>query len=72
MQARTPLSGFPTHPTPNHPFPLCSSFHAFVSRDTLRRMTLTRLCGAQYLRDPLIAQLLGEWLASSPLAKARW
>ena len=24
------------------------------------------------LRDPLVSQLLGEWVASSPLAEARW
>ena len=35
-------------------------------------MTLTRLSGANGLRDPLVSQLLGEWVASSPLAKARW
>ena len=35
-------------------------------------MTLTRLTGAKSLRDPLVSQLLGEWVASSPLAKARW
>ena len=35
-------------------------------------MTLTRLSGAQRLRDLLVSQLLGEWVASSPLAKARW
>ena len=35
-------------------------------------MTLTRLSGAISLRDPLVSQLLGEWVASSPLAKARW
>ena len=35
-------------------------------------MTLTRLSGAKSLRDPLVSQLLGEWMASSPLAKARW
>ena len=35
-------------------------------------MTLTRLSGAKSLRDPLVSQLLGEWVASSPLAKARW
>ena len=28
--------------------------------------------GAKTLRDPLVSQLLGEWVASSPLAKARW
>ena len=35
-------------------------------------MTLTCLSGAKSLRDPLVSQLLGEWVASSPLAKARW
>ena len=35
-------------------------------------MTLTRLSGAKSLRDPLVSQLLGEWVASSPLAKAQW
>ena len=35
-------------------------------------MTLTRLSGAKSLRDPLVSQLLGEWVASSPLARGRW
>ena len=35
-------------------------------------MTLVRLSGAKSLRDPLVSQLLGEWVASSPLARARW
>ena len=35
-------------------------------------MTLTTLSGAVSLRDPLIAELLGEWVASSLLAIARW
>ena len=44
------------------------------SRDTILElsMTLTRLSGAKSLCDPLVSQLLGEWVASSPLAKARW
>ena len=44
------------------------------SRDTILElsMTLTCLSGAKSLRDPLVSQLLGEWVASSPLAKARW
>ena len=44
------------------------------SRDTLLElsMTLTRFSGAKSLRDPLVSQLLGEWVASSPLAKAQW
>ena len=35
-------------------------------------MMLMRLSGAKCLRHPLVSQLLGEWVASSPLAKARW
>ena len=35
-------------------------------------MTLPRLSGAKSLRHSLVPQLLGEWVASSPLAKARW
>ena len=35
-------------------------------------MTLTRLGGAKSLRDPLVSQLLGEWMASSPLSNTRW
>ena len=34
-------------------------------------MTLTWLSGAKSLRDPLVPQLLGEWVASSPSAKVR-
>ena len=44
------------------------------SRDTLTElnMTLVRLSGAKRLPDPLVSRLLGEWVASSPLARARW
>ena len=35
-------------------------------------MMLTRVSGAKSLRDPLVCRLLGEWVASSPLVKARW
>ena len=35
-------------------------------------MTLVRLSGDKSLRDPLVSQLLGECVASSPLAEARW
>ena len=35
-------------------------------------MTLVRLRGAKSLRDPLVSQLLDEWVASYLLAKARW
>ena len=44
------------------------------SRDTLTElnMTLVRLIGAKSLWDPLVSVLLGEWVASSPLARALW
>ena len=35
-------------------------------------MTLVRLSGAKGLRGPLVSHFLGEWVASSPLAWARW
>ena len=35
-------------------------------------MSLVRLSGAKSLRDSLVSRLLGEWVASSPLARARW
>ena len=35
-------------------------------------MTLVRLSGAKSLGDSFVSQLLGEWVASSPLARARW
>ena len=43
------------------------------SRDNILKLTMTLMClsGAKSLRDPLVSQLLGEWVASSPLAKAR-
>ena len=45
-----------------------------LSRDTLTdlNITLVRLSGAKSLRDPLVSRLLGEAVASSPLARARW
>ena len=41
--------------------------------DTIVQLSLTllRLSGAKSLRDPLVSQLLGKWVASSPLAKVR-
>ena len=58
------MVGYPTHTPLSMPF----------SQDTLTElgMTLTRLSGTKSLRDPLVAQLLGEWVAASPLAKAQW
>ena len=35
-------------------------------------MTLTCLSGAKSLRNLFVSQLLGDWVASSPLSKARW
>ena len=62
-------------PPPLHTtmFP-CIALVMPFSRDTLTElnMTLVRLSGAKSLRDPLVFQLLGEWVASSPSARARW
>ena len=67
-------SGCP-HSPPLHTtmFP-CIALVMPFSRDTLTKlsMTLVHLSGAKSLRDPLVSQLLGEWVASSPLARARW
>ena len=35
-------------------------------------MTLEHLSVAKSLRDPLVSQLLGEWVASATLARAEW
>ena len=65
----------PAFPPPLHTtmFP-CIALVMPFSRDTLteHNMTLVRLSGAKSLRDPLVSQLLGEWVASSPLAWALW
>ena len=62
-------------PPPLHTtmFP-CIALVMPFSRDTLTElyMTLVRLSGAKSLRDPVVSRLLGEWVASSPLARARW
>ena len=69
-----PPSGCP-HSPPLHTtmFP-CIALVMPFSRDTLTNlgMTLVHLSAAKTLRDPLVSQLLGEWVASSPLARARW
>ena len=65
-----PPSGPP--PTPLHItlFPCVGPVMPF-SWDTLIElsMTLMRLSGAKSLRDSQVSQLLGEWVASAPLAK---
>ena len=52
----------------------CVALVVPFSRDTILElsMTLERLSGAKSLRNPLVSQLRGEWVASSPLFKARW
>ena len=42
------------------------------SRYTLTKLNMTLVCvsGAKRLRDPLVSQLLAEWVTSSPLAQA--
>ena len=71
----TPPLRLPAFPPPLHTtmFP-CIALVMPFSRDTLTElnMTLVRLSRAKSLRDPLVSQLLGEWVASSPLARARW
>ena len=71
----------PAHPSMVPPLTLLpTSFFTCValvmpfSRDTLLdlSMALTCLSGTNNLRDSLVSQLLGEWAASSPFAKARW
>ena len=68
----TPLSMPAMHLTHIAVFP-CLALVMPFSWDTLTELstTLTRLSGPKSLCDPLVAQLLGEWVASSPLAKAR-
>ena len=43
-------------------------------RDTILELSMAfvRLSRAKSLRVPLVSQLLGEWVASSPLANGRW
>ena len=45
----------------------CMALVMPFSRDTLTKlnMTLVRLSRAKSLRDPLVSQLLGEWVAAS-------
>ena len=53
---------------------LCIALVMPFSWDTLTElnMTLVRSSGAKSLRDPLVCQLLGEWVDSSLLARAQW
>ena len=65
-----PFPGSPLTPLPTTLF----TFVALVvasSRDTLLELsvTLTLLSGAKSLRDSRVLQLLGKWVASSPLGK---
>ena len=81
---QTPKGGYvgPLLPlmSPGPPSPLPTSFFPCValvmpfSSDTIseRSRMFTRLSGAKSLRHPLALQILGEWVASPPLAKARW
>ena len=69
-----PPTGCPRSP-PLHTtmFPCIALVMPFF-RDTLAVLNMTLVClsGAKSLRDPLVSPLLGEWVASSPLARARW
>ena len=68
-----PLRSPQIAPLPTSFFPSVALVMPFP-RDTLLKlsMTLKRLSGAKSLRDPLVCQLLGAWVATSPLAKGRW
>ena len=66
-----PLPASP--PTPHHHVPLYSSCYAFLSGHANQRWHDARAFEwGQQLRDPLVSQLLGVWVASSPSARARW
>ena len=69
----TPPSGCPHSPPPYTTMFPCIALVMPLSRDTLTKlsMTLVHLGGAKSLQDPLVSQLLGEWVASSRLARAR-
>ena len=66
-----PPSGYPHSPTLHTTMFPCIALVMPFPWDTLTElnMTLVRLSGAKSLRDPLVSQLLGEWVASSPLAR---
>ena len=68
-----PSPGSAFHPTP-HPIFFCVALLMPFSEDTLLELSMTLVClsGANSLRDPLVCQPVGEWVAHSPLAKARW
>ena len=71
-------------PSSLSPCPICQPMrHRFLScvapvkassRDTALKpiMTFVRLIGGKRLREPCVSQLLGEGVASCPLAKRRW
>ena len=70
----TPPSGCPhSHSLHTTVFP-CKALVMPFSRDTLTKlsMALVHLSGTKSLREPLVSQLLGQWVASSLLARARW
>ena len=69
-----PPSGCPHSPGLHTNMFGCIALVMPFSRDTLTElnMTLMPLSGAKSLRDPVVSRLLGEWVASSPLARARW
>ena len=64
----TPPPGCPHSPTLHTTMFPCIALVMPFSRDTLTELNLTlvRLSGAKSLRDPLVSQLFGEWVASSP------
>ena len=73
VAAHLPLRSPQLTPHTTSFFP-CVALVMPFSRDTLLElsMMLTRVSGVKSLRDPLVYQRLGEWVASGPLARARW
>ena len=73
VQPLVPFFGSTSRPTPHHLLS-CVALVMSFSRDTILELSMMLVClsGAKSLRDLLVSQLLGEWVASSPLAKTRW
>ena len=70
----TPPSGCPHSPPLHTTMFSCIALGMPFSRDTLTELNITLVClsGAKSLQELLVSQLFGEWVASSPLARARW
>ena len=73
MQHLDPFLGSTAYPTPHPLFSRVAIVLVFSPTIILElNMTLVRPSGSKSWRDPLVSQLLGVWVASSPLPKACW